>query len=271
MRSGDALQTESDLLGLGLVRQPKTVLFGPGQRRQLGAMARGYAKRVLVVTDERMARSAEFAAMLADLTAQGLAAHVYDKALPDLPRQNILDVAAMAGTAFASPDAVIGISGGSCLDLAKVVAIVLANAGDVRDYFGEHKVPGPGLPVIAVPTTGGTGAEVTAVAVVFDDVTGMKMGVASPHLEPVAAIIDPELTITCPPGLTAATAADALSHLVESYTARYKNLSAEELPIRFYVGKNRITDLFVREGLHLVNTALEGVIAIRRIFRRGRT
>jgi len=254
------LQTDSDLLGLGLVRQPKTVLFGPGQRRQLGALTRGLAKRVLVVTDERMAKSAEFGAMMDDLRAHGLAIHVYDRALPDLPRQNIVEVVDAAGRDFQAPEAVIGIGGGSCLDLAKVVAAVLANRGDVRDYFGEHKVPVPGLPVIAVPTTGGTGAEVTAVAVVFDDVTGMKMGVASPHLEPVAAIIDPELTISCPPGLTAATAADALSHLVESYTARYKNLSVEELPQRFYVGKNRITDIFVREGLRLVNTALEGVV-----------
>jgi alcohol dehydrogenase class IV len=254
------LHTEGDLLGLGLVRQPKTVLFGPGQRHQLGAVARGLAKRVLVVTDERMARSAEFAAMMDDLRAQSLTLHIYDRALPDLPRQNILDVVAVVGREFPAPEAVIGIGGGSCLDLAKVVSAVLANQGEVRDYFGEHKVPGPGLPVIAVPTTGGTGAEVTAVAVVFDDVSGMKMGVASPHLEPVAAIIDPELTITCPPGLTAATAADALSHLVESYTARFKNLPVDEMSKRFYVGKNRITDMFVREGLRLVNTALEGVV-----------
>jgi alcohol dehydrogenase class IV len=137
---------------------------------------------------------------------------------------------------------------------------MLRHPGDVRDYYGENLVPGPGLPVLTVPTTGGTGAEATCISVVFDAERGMKVGVASEYLEAHAAIIDPELTLSCPPGLTAATGADALSHLIESFTDRAKNPSAEELEKHLYVGKNVLTDLYCRAGLQLLSTSLERVV-----------
>lgn len=245
-------------LGLGLVRQPRSVLFGPGQRRQLGRIAAGVAKHALIVTDERMATTPEFKAMQADVEASGVKVSLYDRALPDLPRSNIVEaVGLFAGKGI---EAVIGIGGGSCLDLAKAVAAVLANGGDVRDFFGEFKVPKPALPILTVPTTGGTGAEVTSLAIVFDDEKQMKMAIADANIEPFAAIIDPELTLTCPPGLTAATAADALSHLVEAFTARPKNPSPDQIASQIYVGKNRITDVFCAEGLRLMNGALAQVL-----------
>ena len=251
--------TMENELGLGLVRQPRTVLFGPGQRRQLGRIAAGVAQHVLIVTDERMATTEEFKAMAADVAGAGVQVSIYDRALPDLPRSNIVEaVAQFAGKGI---QAVIGIGGGSCLDLAKAVAAVLANGGDVRDYFGEFKVPKPALPILTVPTTGGTGAEVTSLAIVFDEERQMKMAIADANIEPFAAIIDPELTLSCPRGLTAATAADALSHLVEAFTARPKNPSSEQIATQIYVGKNRITDMFCAEGLRLMNGALAGVVA----------
>jgi len=138
---------------------------------------------------------------------------------------------------------------------------VLANGGDPRDFYGEFRVPGPGLPIVTVPTTGGTGAEVTSIAVIFDDETQLKMAITDAYLEPTAAVIDPELTLTCPPGLTAATAADALSHLVEGFTARPKNPTPQELATKIYVGKNRITDIFCVKGLQLLNASLGRVVA----------
>jgi alcohol dehydrogenase class IV len=244
--------------GLGLVRQPATVLFGPGQRRQLGRLASRLGAHILVVTDERLGGSDELAEMKADLQGQGLRVSVFAEALPDLPRSTIQEVASrFAGD---RPDALVGLGGGSCMDLAKACSVVLKHGGDVRDYFGEFAVPGPGLPVITVPTTGGTGAEVTSLAIVFDDERKMKMAIADPSIEPTIAIIDPELTLTCPPGLTAATAADALSHLVEGFTARPKNPSADQLASEIYVGKNRIADVFCAEGLRLLNRSLARVI-----------
>ena len=246
-------------LGLGFVRQPKTVLFGPGQRRQLPLIVKPIARHILIVTDARMATTPEFKAIAASVEAAGVKVSLYDKALPDLPRSDILEaVALFAGKGV---DVLVGIGGGSCMDLAKAVAVVLANGGDVRDYYGEFKVPGPALPIVTMPTTGGTGAEVTSIAVIFDDDANMKMAITDAHLEPLAAIIDPELTLSCPRGLTAATAADALSHLVEAFTAQPKNPTPDELATKIYVGKNRITDLFCAKGLELLNTGLRRVVA----------
>jgi alcohol dehydrogenase class IV len=244
-------------LGVGLLRQPSMVLFGPGQRRQIPRVVKAIAERVLMVTDARMAASAEFGQLVEALRKQGVSVAVYDGTEPDLPRRNVVDVVARFGAS--SIQAIVGIGGGSCMDLAKVASVVLRHGGDVRDYYGQFLVPGPGIPVITVPTTGGTGAEVTCISVVFDEDQGMKVGVASPHLEAHAAIIDPELTLTCPPGLTAASGADALSHLIESFTGRAKNPDADQLATTLYAGKNVLADVYARNGLALLNNSLPAV------------
>jgi len=252
------LRTTNDL-GVGLLRQPAMVLFGPGQRRQIPRVVTAIAQRVLMVTDARMAASAEFGQIVEALVQQGVSVSVYDGTESDLPRRNVVDLVERFGTA--SVEAVVGIGGGSCMDLAKVASVVLTHGGDVRDYYGQFLVPGPGVPVITVPTTGGTGAEVTCISVVYDEDQGMKVGVASPHLEADAAIIDPELTLSCPPGLTAASGADALSHLIESFTGRAKNPGTEQLATTLYAGKNVLADVYARTGLALLNTSLPAVAA----------
>lgn len=246
-------------IGLGLLRQPAAVYFGPGQRSQLPYVVSRLGANALVCTDERMATTATFETIISSLTEHGLKVQVYSKVEPDLPRENLVAVVTELGSH--DLDVVVGIGGGSCLDFAKVAAVLLARGGDVRDLYGENVVDGPGLPVVTVPTTGGTGAEVTCISVVYDAEKRMKVGVASPYLEPFAAIVDPELTLSCPPGLTAATGADALSHLVESFTGRSKNPTAEQINGTLYVGKNVLTDVYARHGLHLLNTSLERIAA----------
>lgn len=249
----------TNTLGLGLLRQPRTVLFGPGQRRQLPHLVTPLGSTVLICTDERMATTDEFREVRASLEDAGLTVAVFSRVQPDLPRADVLElVAEHAGSGI---DVVVGLGGGSCLDMAKVAALVLKHGGDINEYYGENLVPGPGLPVITIPTTGGTGAEVTCISVVFDSDRKMKIGVASEYLEPHAAIVDPELTLTCPPGLTAATGADALSHLIESFTDRSKNPSSDEMAAHLYVGKNVLTDIFCRAGLQLLGSSLERVVA----------
>jgi alcohol dehydrogenase class IV len=244
---------------LGLLRQPATILFGPGQRRQLPAILERYGDRALLCTDERMASDPVFLELIRAVRARGTAVSIYSRVEPDLPRENLVDVVDVHGhDAF---DVVVGIGGGSVMDFAKVAAILIAHGGDVRDLYGENVVPAPGLPLITVPTTGGTGAEVTCISVVYDRDKGMKVGVASPYLEPAAAVVDPELTLTCPPGLTTATGADALSHLVEAFTARAKNPGPDDIEAHLYVGKNLLTDLYCRQGLALVNTSFARVVA----------
>ncbi|MCD1573244.1 iron-containing alcohol dehydrogenase [Agromyces mediolanus] len=246
-------------LALGILRQPGTVLFGPGQRRQVPRLIAGFARHALLVTDARMAASAEFAALADGLRDAGVAVEVYDGTLAELPRENVMEL--VERFRDRAIDVVIGIGGGSCLDLAKVSAVVLARGGDVRELYGEFLVPGPGIPVVTVPTTGGTGAEVTCISVIYDAERGMKVGVASPHLEAAVAVIDPELTLSCPPGLTAATGADALSHLVEAFTGRAKNPGPEQLASTLYAGKNLLTDVYARAGLERLATSLPAVVA----------
>lgn len=249
----------SNRIGLGLLRQPKTVLFGPGQRFQLPHLVTALGTTVLVCTDERMTTTSEFTELRDLLVAGGCTVHVFSRVQPDLPRTDVLELLEEFGGS--GIEVVVGLGGGSCLDMAKVAGLVLSHGGDVSDYYGENLVSGPGLPVITVPTTGGTGAEVTCISVIFDADRGMKVGIASEYLEPHAAIVDPELTLSCPPGLTAATGADALTHLVESFTDRAKNPSATDIAEHLYVGKNVLTDVFCRTGLQLLGTSLDRVVA----------
>lgn len=248
-----------NVIGLGLLRQPKAVFFGPGQRRQLPYIVAPLGRSVLICTDERMATTAEFEEIQTQLEAGGVSVSVYALVEPDLPRSNVLEL--QEEFADAGIEVVIGIGGGSCVDMAKVAALVLAHGGDIRDYYGENLVPGPVLPVVTVPTTGGTGAEVSCISVVFDADRGVKIGVASAFLEAHTAVVDPELTLTCPPGLTAATGADALSHLIETFTDRAKNPTPEEIDKHLYVGKNVLTDIYCRAGLELLNGSLERLVA----------
>lgn len=237
------------------LRLPREVLFGAGQRHALGQVASRLGQRALVCTDARLAGEAVFAEMVALLEAEGLTVLVDSSVEPDVPRDSCNKVAD-AARSFA-PDLVIGIGGGSCLDLAKTVALLLRHGGSPDQYYGEGKVPGPILPMIAVPTTAGTGSEVTPVAVLSDPDRAMKVGISSAHLIPSAAICDPELTLTCPAGLTAIAGADALTHAIEAFTAVRREPSPNLAQERVFVGKSALTDHFALLAIELLGRNLE--------------
>src|SRR5262249_7584444 len=109
--------------------------------------------------------------------------------------------------------------GGSNMDLAKVTATVQAYGGRTQDYFGEDRIPGPIAPLICVPTTAGTGSEVSAAAVMTDTANHIKVGILGNYLRPRVAVVDPLFTVSCPPKVTADSGIDALTHAVEAYTA----------------------------------------------------
>jgi alcohol dehydrogenase class IV len=169
----------------GALRLPASVIFGSGQRAALGMMTAGIGKRALICTDARLGNDAQFLGIVADLKANGVEVMVYDRTEADLPIEGISACVAECGSF--KPDVVLGIGGGSCMDMAKCVSILLKHGGSLRDYYGEHKVPGAIIPVIAVPTTAGTGSEVTPVAVIADTERGTKVGISSPFLIPAAA------------------------------------------------------------------------------------
>ncbi len=237
------------------LRLPREILFGAGQRLSLGKVAKRYGARVLVCTDTRLAADPVFTALLGLLAAEGLTVQVDATVQPEVPVDSVLASAASA-RAFA-PEVVIGLGGGSCLDLAKCVALLLTHGGRPQDYYGEFKVPGPVLPIIAVPTTAGTGSEVTPVAVLSDPDRALKVGISSPHLIPQVAICDPEFTLTCPRGLSAVAGADALSHAVEAFTAIRRAPDAALPQERVFVGKSAFTDHFALLAIRLLNQSLE--------------
>jgi len=183
---------------------------------------------------------------------------VHDRVQPDVPRETVAAGVAEIGD-FAA-DMVIGIGGGSCLDYAKCAALLLSHGGALPDYYGEFKVPGPTLPVIAVPTTAGTGSEVTPVAVISDPDRTLKVGISSPHLIAAVALCDPELTLTCPPELSAAVGADALTHAIEAFTAIRRDPTPELAQQHVFVGKSALTDHYALLAIGLLGRSLEAAV-----------
>lgn len=151
-------------------------------------------------------------------------------------------------------DAVIGLGGGSAIDVAKLAAVMVGNRGTVEDYYGLEKVPNPGVPFIAIPTTAGTGSEATPAAVFRNVASGTKRGVRSAVLQPAAAVLDPLLTVSLPPAVTAATGVDALTHAIEAYTSR-----AADMISRYYA--EAAVTLIAR---HLVGAFYDGKSVIHR-------
>jgi len=242
-----------------LLRLPRRVLFGSGALASLAIEAKALGDRALVCTDVNVARTDGFTRALAQLAGAKIEVRVFDATPADIPPEAIaacLDVA----DGF-SPEVVIGIGGGSSLDMAKVAALLLRHPGPLEAYYGENLVPGPITPVVAVPTTAGTGSEVTPVAVVSDPGRRLKVGVSDPRLVPNVAICDPELTVTCPRGVTAHAGIDALMHAVESYLApgRPTDWSAPSQDV--FRGRSALTMSFSLSAIGEISGALERAVA----------
>jgi alcohol dehydrogenase len=194
------------------------IVFGTGSFQKLAEHVQGLqGRRPLIVLDKNLA-AAGFGKKVADvLDGSGLKLSFFEQAEPE-PRLELADEGAKAALK-GKCDLVVGIGGGSAMDLAKAVAAVAGNKGKATDYLGLNKVPGPGLPTIMVPTTAGTGSEVTFTAVFVRRNLEKKEGMNSPFLYPDIALLDPELTLSLPPEPTATTGLDALCHAIESYTS----------------------------------------------------
>jgi alcohol dehydrogenase class IV len=196
----------------------KKIVFGNGSFAGLAEhLAELKVSRPLVVLDGNLAGTG-FGERLSGLLDKAKIGFIlYDKAAPEPPIELADEGAKLAIRKRC--DGVVGIGGGSAMDLAKAIAVLAANKGKAEDYLGLNRVPGPGLPKIMVPTTAGTGSEVTFTAVFIRKKLKKKEGMNSPHLYPELALLDPELTLTLPPHPTAATGIDALCHAIESYTS----------------------------------------------------
>jgi alcohol dehydrogenase class IV len=224
-----------------VLRAPSQVLFGAGMAAAAGPLAAGYGRRVMVVTDPTIAGTEGFATVQEALGEAGLEVILFADAAVDVPMTTI-DAAVSLGRERA-PDVIVAVGGGSVIDLAKVTALLLTHPGPLSAYYPVQSVPGPVLPLIALPTTAGTGSEATPVSVITDATTAMKVGVASPHLIPRHAICDPLLTTGAPPTVTAHAGIDALSHAVEAFMAAQETPSVSLVLDRPQVGKNLMSDV----------------------------
>jgi len=198
-----------------------SVICAPGAIKRLGeiALAR-LGSRVALVTDAGLVKAGVIELALQSLREAGIAVTVFDKVVADPPESVVMEAVEAAHAHEAT--AVIGLGGGSSMDVAKLVALLAHSAEALSDIYGVGNVKGKRLPLLLAPTTAGTGSEVTPISIVT---TGAheKKGVVLPVILPDMALLDPELTLGLPPHVTAATGVDAMVHAIEAYTSASPN------------------------------------------------
>jgi alcohol dehydrogenase len=209
---------------------PATVVFGAGCSRELPAHAQRLGiTRALLVTDAFFASNGLAAEFTTLLTQHNIDASVFSGVQPDPTDANALAGVQMLRECNA--DGVVALGGGSAIDCAKAIAMLARNAGPLRQYKGWHQVPRAGVPLIAIPTTAGTGSEATRVAVITDTEGDEKLMLLSAHLMPSAALVDFELSLTMPKPLTAHVGVDTLTHGIEAYVSRKANLMTDPIAL----------------------------------------
>ncbi len=231
-----------------VLHQAGRVVIGAGCLMQLPELIAPWrAKRVLLVVGRHVTRDPQLQAARAALEAAGIEI-VQPEPVP--PEPDVADVEAALASARAGGaiDLVLGIGGGSAIDVAKALAVVLVHPVELRALLGGTPVPGRGLPTALVPTTAGTGAEATPNSIILVPEDALKIGIVSPYLLPDLVLLDPLLTLTLPPTVTAHTGIDALCHAIECYASKKHN---------------PFSDLYGLEAIRLISRS------IRRAFADG--
>ncbi|HZW22283.1 iron-containing alcohol dehydrogenase [Noviherbaspirillum sp.] len=211
-----------------------------GAVKKIGALVQQHfpnSRRALVVTDGGFLKTGLVDAPIANLRAAGLTVSIFSDVVADPPEPIVLQ--AVADARKNEIDLVIGLGGGSSMDVAKLIAVLVDSEQDLKSMYGIGNVKGGRVPLVQVPTTAGTGSEVTPISIVTTGAT-TKMGVVSPQLYADLAILDAELTLGLPPKVTAATGIDAMVHAIEAYTTKLK--------------KNPLSDMLARQALLLLSS-----------------
>jgi alcohol dehydrogenase len=210
-----------------------------GAARKIGSLvAQHFSKvrRALIVTDGGFLKTGLVDAPIASLRDAGLQVSIFSDVVADPPEAVVLK--AVEDARQAEVDLVIGLGGGSSMDVAKLIAVLAGSDQELKTMYGIGNVKGSRLPLVQVPTTAGTGSEVTPISIVTTGAT-TKMGVVSPQLYADLAVLDAELTVGLPPKVTAATGIDAMVHAIEAYTTKLK--------------KNPLSDMLARQALTLLS------------------
>jgi alcohol dehydrogenase len=225
--------------------QPTTrVVYGTGSVRRLGELARELdGRRVLVVSDTHLVAAGHVQRAVESLRGAGLEPAVFDGAEENPTTRHVATCVELAREHRV--DLIVGLGGGSSMDCAKGCNFILTNGGRMQDYWGVGKATKPMLPMIAVPTTAGTGSEAQSFALIIDEQTRQKMACGDKKAACRVALLDPELTVTMPPSVTAATGIDAMAHAIETYVT---------------TRRNPLSQLFSREAWRLLQASFETVL-----------
>lgn len=203
--------------------QPRTrLVFGPGKIEELGQLASELgARRALVVSDPGVIAAGHAGRGIQSLVRAGIETHLFG-GLHENPTTDDVDAGVKVARRY-DPEILIGLGGGSSMDCAKGINFVYTNGGQIKDYWGTGKALKPMLPTIAVPTTAGTGSETQSYALISDAATHVKMACGDKKASFRSAILDPDLTVTQPPRVTALTGIDAISHALETFVTSRRN------------------------------------------------
>lgn len=230
--------------------------FGPGAVGQLGELL-GSRKieRLLIVTDKNLVEAGIEEKVRKPLQGAGITVQTFADGAAE-PSIAVALRSVEAARQF-EPQAVLGLGGGSNMDLSKITALVCTHGGQPSDYFGFDNVPGPVLPLVCVPTTSGTGSEVSHAAVLTDTENELKVSTLSNYLRPALACVDPELTYECPQQVAADAGIDALTHAIEAYTAvDYQSLELPPGEKSAYEGRFPLGECLAEKSIELIGRNL---------------
>jgi alcohol dehydrogenase class IV len=237
------------------------LIFGRHAVAHLGEIAgRLGCKKALLVTDPILVQAGLADQVREPLANARVAVEVFAGGEPE-PSLRAAEACAELAERF-RPDVLVGLGGGSNMDLAKITAVLLAHGGQPKDYAGDDKIPGPVAPLLCVPTTAGTGSEVSMATVLTDTENQMKFGVLSNYLRPRVAVVDPLMTVSCPPKVTADSGIDALTHAIEAYTA----VDNETFPLpagerTVYQGRHPLGECLAEKAISLIGKYLRRAVA----------
>lgn len=243
----------------------RNITFGVGAADELADVVAEYnASSILVITDEGVVEAGVVDKATESLDPDGYT--VFDGVEPD-PSLAVFENALNEAVGV-DPDFIVGLGGGSSMDVAKTTSVVYAHGGDILDYIAPpvgsgEQVSGPGVPTVCLPTTAGTGSETSPVSVISLPDKDLKVGISSPHQRPDVALVDPGLTVSLPPGPTASSGMDALSHAIEAYvTRRYdaKPASESRADRPDYNGRSVLTDQFAGTAIRHIDDGLRNAV-----------
>jgi alcohol dehydrogenase class IV len=210
-------------------RAPQLIHFGMGCLKKVGPESARFGKRALLVSDQSMQKAGYVGQAVEAIKAGGVEAVVFD-AVNAEPTDTVVNEG-LAAYQAGKCDMVVALGGGSPIDAGKAIAALATNPVKVAEFMGLNKIAKPSAPIIAIPTTAGTGSEVTRFTIITDTSKDVKMLIVSDYIMPQAAIVDPLLTPTMPDWVSSSTAVDALTHAIESYVSRKAQPLTETLSL----------------------------------------